>query len=49
VAGILIEIALIFKISTANFYTALYYLLFTASASTLLLFGMEIKRNKTVK
>jgi hypothetical protein len=49
VAGILIEITLIFKISTANFHTALYYLLLAASASTLLLFGMEIKRNKTVK
>jgi hypothetical protein len=49
VAGILIEIALIFKISTANFYTGLYYLLILVSASTLLLLGMEIKRNKTVK
>ena len=49
VAGILIEIALIFKISTANFYTGLYYLLILVSASTLLLFGLEIKRNKTVK
>ncbi len=49
VAGILIEIALIFKISTANFYTALSYLLLAASASTLLLFGKEIKINKTVK
>lgn len=49
VAGILIEIALIFKVSTANFYTGLYYLLILVSASTLLLLGMEIKRNKTVK
>lgn len=49
VAGILIEIALIFKVSTANFYTGLYYLLILVSASTLLLFGLEIKRNKTVK
>lgn len=49
VAGILIEVALIFKISTANFYTGLYYLLILVSASTLLLFGLEIKRNKTVK
>jgi hypothetical protein len=49
VAGILIVITLVFKISTANFHTALYYLLLAASASTLLLFGLEIKRNKTVK
>lgn len=49
VTGILIVITLIFKISTANFHTALYYLLLAASASTLLLFGLEIKRNKTVK
>jgi len=48
-AGVLIQIALIFKISTANFYTGLYYLLIFASASTLLLFGKEIKRTKTVK
>jgi hypothetical protein len=49
VTAILIEIALIFKISTAIFYTGLYYLLILASATTLLLFGKEIKRNKTVK
>lgn len=47
--GILIETALVFKISTANFYTGLYYLLIVASASTLFLFGKEIKINKTVK
>ena len=47
--GILIEIALIFKISTANFYTGLYYSLVMASASALMVFGKEIKRNKTLK
>jgi hypothetical protein len=46
VTAILIEIALIFKISTAIFYAGLYYLLIIASATTLLLFGKEINRNK---
>ena len=49
VTGILIEIALIFKLSTTIFYTSLFYLLILASASTLLLFGKEFVKNKTKK
>lgn len=49
VTGILIEIALIFKISTPSFYSGLYYLLILAISSTLFLFAKEMTKNKTTK